>query len=100
MTERRGAHLSVRCVEAAVPDVLHDRVVEQHRVLRHHRQVLPQRALLQAVDRLAGHGDGAAVCGVEAGQQLEYGGLTTARRPHDGDRLPRSHRKREISQYL
>ena len=81
----RVLHLGAGGPGAAIGDVVFDRVVEQHRVLRHDAYGLPQAGLGHAADVLAVDGDAAVRPArpnvVEAEQQARQGGLARARRP-------------------
>ena len=71
----------------AIGDVVFDRVVEQHGVLRDDADGGAQGLLLHVADVLAVDQDAAAGHVVEAEQQARDGGLAGAGRADDGERL-------------
>ena len=75
--------LVLRRTDAAVGDVVADRVVEQHGVLRHHADRRAQAFLRHVADVLAVDPDAALGHVVEAEQQPADGGLARAGRPDD-----------------
>ena len=68
--EARGLrHLDLARGPAAVADVVAERVVEQHRILRHHADRIAQGGLGHGRDILAIDGDATAIGLVKAEQQ-------------------------------
>lgn len=80
-------------VRVRVPEVVHDRGVEEHRVLRHDADVLPDAVELQVADVAAVHQDRPAVHVVEPVQQLQARRFPAARLPHECGLRPRRHRE-------
>jgi hypothetical protein len=89
--DARGArgvfHLLARGAGAAVGDVVFDRVVEQHRVLRHDADGAAHARLRDLADVVAADGDAALLHVVEAVQQPCQRGLARPRRADHGHRL-------------
>ena len=85
---RRFLDFGVARVPAAVADVVADRIVEQHGVLRHHADRGAQRGLRHVANVLAVDQDAAAGDVVEAEQQPRNRRLAGAGRPDDGDGVP------------
>ena len=88
---RRLAHLGLGRVRPAVADVVLDRVVEQHGVLRDHAERRAERGLRHVLDVLSVDQHAARGDVVEAEQDARDGRLAGARRPDDGDHLPGRH---------
>eukprot|EP00754_Rhynchopus_humris_P027249 Rhum_TRINITY_DN15076_c14_g1::Rhum_TRINITY_DN15076_c14_g1_i1::g.136803::m.136803 len=82
----RVLHLLVRGVEAPVANVVHKRVVEQHRVLRDHAHVPAQTRALHSVHVLPVHEHLPRLRRVELEQQLHERRLAAARRAHHAER--------------
>mmetsp|Transcript_16529 Transcript_16529/g.64517 ORF Transcript_16529/g.64517 Transcript_16529/m.64517 type:complete len:491 (-) Transcript_16529:421-1893(-) len=79
---RRGLDLRLARPRAAVGDVVGDRVVEQHRVLRHDADGPAQAGLRHLADVLTVDADGARVDVVEAVEQPRQRALARAARAH------------------
>ena len=82
---RRLLDLGARGAGAAIGDVVEDRVVEQHGVLRHHADRAAQAVLRHVADVLAVDLDRAAIDIVEAEQQARDRRFAGAARPDDRD---------------
>ena len=83
-----------RSREAPVGDVRGDRVVEQHDILAHQRDVRAQAAELEGCDVHAVEQDLSGIRSVEARQQVGERGLARAGGPDQGNGLARFDRKR------
>src|SRR5437667_4106682 len=83
-----------RSREAPVGDVRGDRVVEQHDILAHQRDVRAQAAELERRDVDAVEQDLSGIRSVEARQQVGERGLARAEGPDQGNDLARFDRKR------
>ncbi len=83
----RRLDLGARRAGAAIGDVVFDRVVEQHRVLRHDADGLAQAGLRDRADVLAVDRDAPAADVVEAVQQPRQRRLAGAGRPDHRHRL-------------
>ena len=79
--------LLVRGVQAAIPDVVHDRTGEQMRVLQHHAERAAQLGLLDLGDVDAVVADLALIDVVEAIDEVGDGGLAGTRGANKGDLL-------------
>ena len=88
---RRLFHLSVGSIGAAVADILPHRVGKEEHILLHNADGAAERLDGHMAHIAAIHGDRALLHIVKAGDQLTEGGLTAARRAHDGHRLPCCH---------
>ncbi len=88
---RRLFDLGIAGIPAAVPNVVPDRIVEQHRVLWHHADRGPQRRLRDVADILAIDQDPAARDVIEAKQQARDGRFAGAGRSDNRDRLAGRH---------
>ncbi len=86
---RRGAHLLLGGVGAAVGDVGPDRVGEEEGVLEHHPEGRPQLRQAQLPHRHAAEAHPPVLRVVEAGEQLGDRRLARARRPDQRHGLPR-----------
>ncbi len=95
---RRLGDLVLAGAGAAIADVVADRIVEQHRVLRHDADGAAQAVLAHVAQILAVDADGAAIDVVEAEQQPRDGRFAGAARAHDRDRVARRHAKAQIVQ--
>ncbi len=92
LREPRGLlDLGIARIPAAVADIVADRVVEQHGVLRDHADGRAQRYLRHVADILTVDQDAAAGDVVEAEQQPRDRRLAGAGRPDDRDRVPGRH---------
>ena len=94
----RPLDILARAVGPAVADVVVDRVVEQHRVLRHHADRGPQAVLRHLTDILAidPHAAGGHV--VEAEQDARHRRLAGPARPHDRHGVARCHAEIDVVQ--
>jgi hypothetical protein len=70
-------------------DVVGHREVVPHEVLEHHGDPFPPGGLAELADVGTGHGDRAGVRPVQAGEQLDQGGLAGAVEPDDREQLTR-----------
>jgi len=95
---RRLSHLAVARLGPAIADVVLDRIVEQHGVLRDHADGRAERGLRHVPDVLAVDGHPAAGKLIEAEQDARNGGLTRTRRSDNGHHLPRRHLEAHIFQ--
>ena len=95
---RRGDHLVVAGVRAAVADVFHGVEREDHGILRHDADRAAQRLQRQVTHVHAVEADAAGLRIVEAQQQLEQGGLAGAGRADHGHRLAGADIEREMRQ--
>jgi len=91
-------HLLVRRVQPAIADVLHHRVGEEKVVLEHHAQLTPEAVLAHGADVVPVDANRAGVDVVEAGEQVDHGGLAGARRPHERHRLTRAGVEADVGQ--
>lgn len=82
------AHVVIGGVRPAVAQVVHQCVVEQHRVLWHDADTGPQALLLQFAHVVTVDAHGAGVDVVEAVQQARDCGLACAARAHERHLLP------------
>ena len=73
-----GAHLFIGRVLAAIADIGGDAAGENHRLLRHHRDLLAQGDGIKLGDVHAVKPDAAALGIEEAQHQLKHGGLARA----------------------
>ena len=85
---------------AAIADIIGDRIVEQHRILRHHADGFAQRSLRDLADILAIDGDAARRGFIEAEQQPRDRRFAGARGSDDGDCLARRRLERNAAQDL
>ena len=85
---RRGDHLLARCLRFAVGDVVVNRVVEQHRVLRHDADRRAQRFLRDFADVLSVDRDAPRIDIVEAVQQTRQRRLARTGGADHGDGFP------------
>ena len=90
--------LGVARAVAAVADVVEDRVVEQHGILRNHADGGAQRTLRHLADVLPVDQDPPGGRLVEPEQEPGDRRLAGARRPDDGDRLARLRLERDAAQ--
>ncbi len=81
-------HFLVGGLQPPVADVLHHRVGEQEGILQHQPQAAAQIGLAHLADIASIDADAPRLDLVEAGQQVDDGGLARAGRPDQGDRLP------------
>ena len=95
-----GRRVDVRLARAVAPvaDVVDDRIVEQHRVLRHHADRGAQRTLGDRADVLPVDQDAPGGRLVEPEQEPRDRRLAGARRPDDGDRVARRRLERNAAQ--
>eukprot|EP00760_Papus_ankaliazontas_P035441 PhM_4_TR7794/c0_g1_i1/m.94252 len=93
---RRLRNLLIRGVRLSVRNVVPNRLVEHHCVLRHDADVTAQRVLRDAGYVLTVHQDGAAFDVVEAEKQPRQRCLATASVPHDRRRRPPFHDERHV----
>ena len=97
---RAAASISLaRRVRRAVRDVGGDRVVEQHRLLRHERDLLAQRPQRHVADVDAVDEDRALRDVVEPRNQIDERRLARAAQADERDDLPGPHRERHVSQH-
>ncbi len=94
------AHLRVAGVRAAIADVVRDRVIEQHRVLRDDANGCAQTLLRHLADVLTVDQDAPAVHIIEPEQQPRNGRLARAGRADDRDHLPCRHHEIHAAQGL
>ena len=100
MGEARGAHdLGVARLRPRISDVLGQRAVEQHRLLRHQRNRPAQARLRHAGDVLAVDRDATAVEVVKPLQQLDQRALAAARAADQRHFLAGPDRDREIVEH-
>src|SRR5271167_4591685 len=83
---------------APVADVVEKRIVEQHRVLRHHADRGAERTLGDGADVLPVDQDAPGARLVEPEQEPRDRGLAGARRPDDGDRMAGGRVERDAAQ--
>src|SRR5690606_3676682 len=76
-----------------------DRAGEEEHVLEHQADVVAQLRQAHPPDVDAVDEDLAALDVIEAQEQVDDRRLARPRRPDDGHRLPRRHRKRDVPQY-
>ena len=95
---RRLLDLFARRIRVAVGNVVIDRVVEQHGILRHHANRLMQAGLRHITDILPVDANGTAGDVIEPEQQPPHGRLATARGSDQGDPLPGSDPQRYPAQ--
>lgn len=93
-----GIHILVGGRGPRVADVVHERVVEQHRLLRHDAEVAAQAGDRDVADVGAVDGDGAAVGVVEAEEQAQQRRLAAAAFADDGDGRARWDVERDVFQ--
>ncbi len=74
-------HFFIGGIQAPVADIFHDRVGEQESVLQDQAQLAAQVGLADIADVLAVDGDLPAIDLIEAGQQVDDGGLAGAGGP-------------------
>ncbi len=80
-------HLFIRCIGAAIADVIGYRIVEQDSILRHHADGLAQAFLRDITDILPVDGNRSGLHIVEAEQKPRDRGFARTRRPDNRDRL-------------
>src|SRR5690606_9128963 len=93
---RRLVDLLLGRSRPAVLDVVEDRVVEEHRVLRHHPDGSTQAFLGDIADILAVYGHPPARYVVEAEQDAPNRGFARSRRPDDRYHTARRHLERHV----
>ena len=93
---RGGLHLLVGGVKAPKADVLADATLEEPRVLKDHREALPQVLSSHVAHVVAVHAERAPVHVVEAKQELHERCLAGAGGTHDGHRAARLDVCREV----
>ena len=81
----------IRRLCVAIANIVADAVVEEHRVLWHDPDTLPQRILLHFLHVLPVNGDGSILDVVEPEQQANDGALASPAGPHQGQRVARLH---------
>ena len=86
----------IRSVKSAVPDILHNRAVEQPGILKHHAEHLTQFTAVEILYIVSVDLNGSAVYIVEAHQQLDHGRLSGSGRTDDSDLLTFLHLCGEI----
>ncbi|EGY00670.1 hypothetical protein AZA_76900 [Nitrospirillum viridazoti Y2] len=94
----RRLDLLLRGAHAAIGDIAAHRVVEQPRLLADQADGAAQRGQRHVADVLAAQGDGTAGDVVEAGDQVQDGGLARPAGPHQGHRLACRHLQRHAVQ--
>src|SRR5690606_3597963 len=96
---RRREHVIVRCLRAAVADVVGYRSGEKKRLLRHKTNLQPVLAQVERANVASVEQNLAALEFVETGDELADAALARARVPHQRHRLPGADIKRKIGQY-
>ena len=82
-----GAHFRIARLGAAIADILHGGIGEDHCILRHQPHQRPQPRRIDIGDIDAVDGDFAGLRIVEAQEKLEHRGLSGTARPHQRNRL-------------
>src|SRR3989344_2260599 len=90
--------LSIRGITTAIPDVLHERAVEEYRFLRHERDRVAQALLRHIGDILPVDRDRAALHVEEPQYEFRYGGFSRAGRPDECDLLSALDREIEMAE--
>ncbi len=95
---RRAVDRLGRRRRVAVGDVVLDRVAEEKRLLRHHRDLGAQRGLGEVADVVAVERDAAAADVVEARHQIDQGRLARSAHAHERHHLAAPDVQRDVAQ--